>query len=334
MEKEKIEETIIFQPAAAGPVVATAARFASFNRGGSSKWLVFGSSLLGSFFLTFAGFLLLDAVFNPNAAAAAAAAGDDNYPRLAADLPGRVDMALNNQNLSAPGGLLMLFDNKLNSTGSAGAAPAAPVFNQIQPRPLPSGFGGGGYPNRGALPSAFPTPVPLPGSNPSASVDSPYPNSSAPATVSAAVLERLRERQNAVRRNEPVPAVWEAYDIEDVVPMGVVGDEKSRDVGFYSMATKQRFSAPIGARFNNGTLVGAALTRGDVVGVRFRSSSTGATFVRLFARGKNGKEVEESSILPDRAADPTTLTAVPTPEEARPLRSPPAKRRTARRGNN
>lgn len=329
MEKEKIEETIIVQPAAAaGPVVATAARFASFNRGGSSKWLVFGSTLLGSLVLTFAGFLLLDAVFNPNVAVAAAA-GDDNYPRLAADLPDRVDMALNNQNLSAPSGLLMLFDSKLNSTGSAGAAPAASVFNQIQPRPLPSGFGGGGYPNRGALPSAFPTPVPLPGSNPSASIDSLYPNSSAPATVAAAVLERLKERQNAVRRNESVPAIWEAYDIEDVVPMGVVGDEKSRDVGFYSPTTKQRFSAPIGARFNNGTLVGAAQKGGDLVGIRFRKAATGETFVRMFTRSAKGKEAEESLIVPDEIPV-NAATAVPTPEN-RPSSKPPTRRQSARR---
>ena len=277
----------------------------------ANKWLVLFASAVGCLILTFIVFLALDLVFNPTVATAAPVS-DDNYPHLAADLPQKIDIALNNANADTPSGLALFFDNKLTTT-AAGSLPGQSVLptNGLNSISLPKGLSSQQIARSPSVP--YPAnPAPL-------SVNQVSPLSIQPSPVISSTenaQNRLSERQKATRNGGVMAPVSEVYDIEDVTPVGVVGDSRTREVLFYSPVTKQTFSAPLGAKFRNGTLEGASQSGNVVDGVRFKRESSGEQITRLWSKGKN-KDIQttDTPVLSDQ---PVMTPQRPTvPQSAR-----------------
>lgn len=261
-------------------------RIATMKQGASRRWLICCAALIVTFCVSFVLFLLSDLVFNKAVSGAGGVVADENYPRLESDLPEKVDIALSNTNAVTPSGLALFFDNKLTTSG---ASPNVPATNPLLSQPSASNISPpikavSAAPLRNSSipypvsPSEYPS---QPGKATTGMPDSP------PMPSGEDASDRLEKRTFALRRGEAVAAVSEVYDIEDVTPVGVVGNSRSREVLFYSPATKQTFSAPLGAKFRNGTLEGASQNGNVIDGVRFKNDINGVVVTSLWSKGKN-----------------------------------------------
>ena len=216
---------------------------------------------------------------------------DTSYPKMGSDLKDRVTNALNPQNQQAEplGDLSSNFEDKttrgsqpdLNQPGTGGFAPS-PVVGQLLTKEVKKNavnpFGAGGV-----------LPVPInSGGQTTAGGNAPV------IAATSDVVDRYNERNGQLRRGAAVEPVAQIYDIEDVTPIGVVGDTKRRDVMFYSPKTKQTFAVPLGTRFRNGVLQDASGSGNTVDGVRFRRDGSEVAETRAWGKSKEDKKSDSS----------------------------------------
>jgi hypothetical protein len=263
------------------------------------------AALIGMMLLTLIVFVLSDFFFKTKAAEKPIPTAADDYPRLAANLPERVQLALNNGNAETPSGLAMFFDDKLGnnqaSTNSATPTNAEVSINKPNPNVTVP---------RINLPVTDPS-IPQPVETNQMTIAQTMPT---PADTEDAQT-RLERRQNSVRRGETVGSMSEVYDIEDVEPIGVVGDSKRREVLFYSSKTKQTFSVPMGSKFRNGRLEDAEIRDNVVDGVNFRRDNDGQKQTRVW--GKTPSNKKKNSIEQPVLTDQPVLNPTPQPQVVR-----------------
>lgn len=211
---------------------------------------------------------------------------DTSYPRLAPDMDQNVGNALNAANVVEPASFGSNFNDLLgagksnvptlsdNSPKSATLAPLSVKANTFPAERLNN-----------------------PANNPATTNST---TAVLPVESSSTALDRLAERNNQIRRgNQTVAPLPEIYDIEEVTPLGVVGDRRKREVLFYSPVTKQTFSVPLGTRFRNGTLEDAAGDEQTVEGVRFRRQSDNSLQTKTWAtRDESNKTSDSASQQP------------------------------------
>lgn len=105
---------------------------------------------------------------------------------------------------------------------------------------------------------------------------------------------RLRERDRMARNGkEALQPISTVYDVEDVEPIGVIGKTSASEVLFRSKTTRKVFSAPLGAKFNNGTLRDAEAT-----GVIFVNDQSRAAEKKFWVKTKAVKDNEAEPVLP------------------------------------
>lgn len=216
---------------------------------------------------------------------------DTSYPKLADDLNDRVNIALNAGNIQDPSALTSNFNDRLNGSNNF----ADQTKSNLPP--MTTGIDTPKLPPLSVKAKTFPD-----GINP-ASVQNSQPTLVASNEVKSDAADRLNERYGQVRRGNDVQPLPQIYDIDEVTPLGVVGDQKRREVLFYSPVTKQTFSAPLGTKFRNGSLEDAAGDGNTVEGVRFRRDDNGNLETRSWARTAQGK-TSDSSEQPVLAKEP------------------------------
>lgn len=257
-------------------------------------------------FAVFFGWGLIDYISNYSKGEAPPV--DTSYPKLTADINEKVAVALNAENVQDPASLASNFNNQMSGGNNSVIAeniklsiPSSPNTGSETPR----------LPPLSVKAKTFPTETVIPVN----------PNGNQNATVAFnnepqnSAVDRLNERNNQIRRGNQVSSLPEIYDIDDVTPLGVVGDQKKREVLFYSPVTKQTFSAPLGTRFRNGSLEDAAEDGNTVEGVRFRRDDTGSLETRIWAKNAQGKTAD-SSEQPVLAKEPV-LNPTNKPKQAR-----------------
>ena len=209
---------------------------------------------------------------------------DTSYPKLSADINDRVKIALTAENVLDPASLDSNFNNKLGGGNSPVAGNLSDVSASLvnnAPRLPPFRASAGITPSETVVTPGVSAPVQI------------QPNT-VNSTQVVSALDRLNERNNQIRRGLAVTPITEIYDIDEVTPLGVVGDERRREVLFYSPVTKQTFSAPLGTKFRNGQLEGAAEEGNTVEGVRFRREDTGRMETRTWAKNSQGKTTDSA----------------------------------------
>lgn len=150
-------------------------------------------------------------------------------------------------------------------------------------------------------PGAMPMPMPMPPSaNPTGAIvqpnqlPPPVANSQA-STANAAdeMNRRLRDRERSARGGNSLPPISTVFDVDDVEPIGVIGKQNAREVLFRSKSTKKVFSAPLGARFNNGTLRDA-----ESSGVQIERDGNKSPEKKIWAKSKPLNSTEPEPVLP------------------------------------
>ena len=203
-------------------------------------------------------------------------AGDDLtttvYPRLDPNVRRQLEKALAPDNLGLSAAQNPFIDRANLASQKPAVLQSLPTAGVPKPPPL-NGF-----------PATLP-PNQLPRNNPG--------QIAAPENSALSELNnRLRERDRLARAGrdslEPLSTV---YDVDDLEPIGVIGKSQASEVLFRSKTTKKVFSAPLGARFNNGTLRDA--------------ESTGVIFVRDADKSVEKKFWVKSKPVKDTEAEPT-----------------------------
>lgn len=254
-------------------------------------------ALIGMIILTLIVFVGNDLIYHSKTENDFPVSGSD-FPRLSKNLSERVQLALNNENADTLSGLAMYFDDKLNENQSSNPASNS-VNNQTIVRSVVPQTA-----SRTTVPMTSYSSVPQPVGNSPTMVQ----NSTTLPVDTETAQTRLERRQNSVRRGGTVEPMSEIYDIEDVEPIGVVGDSRKREVLFYSPTTKQTFSAPLGARFRNGTLDGAEIKDNVVDGINFKRDADGQKLTRAWGKKpstKKNNSVEQPLLTDEPVMTPT-----------------------------
>lgn len=230
---------------------------------------------------------------------------DTSYPRLAEDLSGRVSGAFSPATEITPDSLLASNFQERQESSNSNKSDLATEKNNVIISPSQKEV-------------TLSKVNPFSTNNPVKLTVSPTPvvnqNNEQNITVNQTdtVVDRFNERNNQLRRGGNVSPVSEIYDIEDVTPIGVVGDTRSREVMFYSPATKQTFSVPLGTRFRNGVLEAPTGVGNTVDGVQFMNN-TGTTVTRNWGNSSGGsKETVEQPVLQNNPVVKPTATPAKT----------------------
>ena len=265
----------------------------------ASQAMICVAALMGMLILTLAFFFGSD-YFSAASAESIVAASPDDYPHLSKDLPQRVQLALTNGNAETPSGLALFFDDKLSPNQGKTNSPAGATELVIN------------KPNPATTVPRISLPI-KPEANfpPTGGYGQTMPPNNVPPVPAVETEDsqvRLERRQNNIRRGETVESLAQVYNIEDVEPIGVVGDSKKREVLFYSPTTKQTFAAPLGTKFRDGTLEDADVKDNILTGLNFRRDDNGQKLTReigTIPKSKKKNSVEQPLLTDENVMTPT-----------------------------
>jgi len=197
------------------------------------------------------------------------------YPHLDTSVRQQLDKALMPDNLNLTAAQNPFIDRANLSSQKTGALQ---TIQTSVTAPLP--------PTGGGLQAIIPpNQLPLNGSNQTATIQN---------NALGELNNRLRERDRMARNGkDALQPLSTVYDVEDVEPIGVIGKTSASEVLFRSKTTRKVFSAPLGAKFNNGVLRDAEAT-----GVIFVHDQSRAAEKKFWVKTRAVKDSEAEPVLP------------------------------------
>lgn len=241
------------------------------SRNGLLIWLSLGGLFVAGLLTIVVGGLVFDIVTGIASAHASAKGQKPASQELYRQLPPDLETELNNALLPTSEWSLASIKNTMADRERIGEKDGQPVIIKSTLPPPPGSLTAN---PANLLPQ--PTPPPL---------AQPTPDAAASEKKNQEELKnRVAQRDAQARRGESVAPLNEYFDIEDVSPLGAVGDSLGRQIMFYSPATKRTFAAALGTRFRDGTFIGVTDE-----GVKFLRAGDNAEIIKKWARSMSDK---------------------------------------------